>query len=175
MTRAEGRWTSLEAHGLYEHKSAGGAVYRAVLRAEVRERLPWVSWHETTRGLFEIDGVPAGALREFSRRRVEIEERAEQLTGVTASELSRERRQGIALATRMAKTYGVDGSAGRTRLGPGPPSMASARPSSRSWSPAKPGRRCCGHHAPAPRRPRLLARTNRSSWPTGIARSAGTG
>jgi hypothetical protein len=68
-----------------------------------------VSWHETTRGLFEIDGVPAGALREFSRRRVEIEERAEQLTGVTASELSRERRQGIALATRMAKTYGVDG------------------------------------------------------------------
>ena len=122
-----------------------------------------------------IDGVPAGALREFSRRRVEIEERAEQLTGVTASELSRERRQGIALATRMAKTYGVDGSAGRTRLGPGPPSMASARPSSRSWSPAKPGRRCCGHHAPALRRPRLLARTNRSSWPTGIARSAGTG
>jgi conjugative relaxase-like TrwC/TraI family protein len=40
MTRAEGRWTSLEAHGLYEHKSAAGALYRAVLRAEVRERLP---------------------------------------------------------------------------------------------------------------------------------------
>jgi conjugative relaxase-like TrwC/TraI family protein len=109
LTRAEGRWTSLEAHGLYEHKSAGGAVYRAVLRAEVRERLPWVSWHATTRGLFEIDGLPAGVLREFSRRRVEIEERAEQLTGVAASELSRERRQGIALATRKAKEYRVDG------------------------------------------------------------------
>jgi conjugative relaxase-like TrwC/TraI family protein len=109
MTRAEGRWTSLEAHGLYEHKSAGGAVYRAVLRAQVRERLPWVYWHATSRGLFEIDRVPAGVLREFSRRRVEIEERAEQLTGITASELSRERRQGIALATRKAKEYGVDG------------------------------------------------------------------
>jgi conjugative relaxase-like TrwC/TraI family protein len=109
MTRADERWTSLEAHGLYEHKSAGGAVYRAVLRAEVRERLPWVSWHAISRGLFEIDGMPAGALREFSRRRAEIEERAEQLTGVTASELSRERRPGIALATRRVKEYGVDG------------------------------------------------------------------
>jgi conjugative relaxase-like TrwC/TraI family protein len=41
MTRAEDRWTTLDAHGLYEHVSAAGAVYRAVLRAEVRERLPW--------------------------------------------------------------------------------------------------------------------------------------
>jgi conjugative relaxase-like TrwC/TraI family protein len=109
MTRADGRWTSLEAHGLYEHKSAAGALYRAVLRAEVRERLPWVWWRSSGRGLFEIDGVPAGVLREFSRRRVEIEERARELTGVAASQLSRERMQGIALATRKAKEYKVDG------------------------------------------------------------------
>jgi conjugative relaxase-like TrwC/TraI family protein len=109
MTRAEDRWTSLEAHGLYEHKSAAGAVYRAVLRTEVRERLPWVWWRQVGRGLFEIDGVPARVLREFSRRRVEIEERARELTGVAASMLSRERLQGIALATRKAKQYGVDG------------------------------------------------------------------
>jgi conjugative relaxase-like TrwC/TraI family protein len=109
MTRTDGRWTSLEAHGLYEHKSAGGAVYRAVLRAEVRERLPWVWWRTVGRGLFEIEGVPTRVLREFSRRRVEIEERARQITGVAASQLSRERLQGIALATRKAKEYGVDG------------------------------------------------------------------
>ena len=109
MTRADGRWTSLEAHGLYEHKSAAGAVYRAVLRAEVRERLPWVWWRTVGRGLFEIEGVPAAVLREFSRRRVEIEERARELTGVAASQLSRDRLQGIALATRKAKEYGVDG------------------------------------------------------------------
>ncbi|HTX09849.1 MAG TPA: MobF family relaxase, partial [Solirubrobacteraceae bacterium] len=109
MTRAEGRWTSLEAHGLYEHKSAAGAVYRAVLRSEVRERLPWVSWRSVSRGLFEIEGVPAEVLREFSRRRVEIEERARELTGVAAAKLSRDRLQGIALATRKAKEYGVDG------------------------------------------------------------------
>jgi len=109
MTRAEGRWTTLEAHGLYEHKSAAGAVYRAVLRAEVRERLPWVWWRQVGRGLFEIDGVADAVLREFSRRRVEIEDRAFALTGVEASKLSRERLQGIALATRKAKEYGVDG------------------------------------------------------------------
>jgi conjugative relaxase-like TrwC/TraI family protein len=109
MTRAEGRWTTLEAHGLYEHKSAAGAVYRTVLRAEVRERLPWVWWRRAGRGLFEIEGVPHDVLREFSRRRVEIEERAFALTGVEASKLGRERLQGIALATRKAKEYGVDG------------------------------------------------------------------
>ena len=109
MTRADGRWTSLEAHGLYEHKSAAGALYRAVLRAEVRERLGWVWWRASGRGLFEIDGVPQAVLRAFSRRRVEIEERARELTGVPASSLSRERLQGIALATRKAKAYGVDG------------------------------------------------------------------
>jgi conjugative relaxase-like TrwC/TraI family protein len=108
MTRAEGRWTTLEAHSLYEHKSAAGAVYRAVLRAEVRQRLPWVWWRQVGRGLFEIEGVRNAVLREFSRRRVEIEERAMELTGVTASKLSRDRLQGIALATRKAKGYGVD-------------------------------------------------------------------
>jgi conjugative relaxase-like TrwC/TraI family protein len=107
MTRAEGRWTTLEAHSLYEHKSAAGAVYRAVLRTEVRERLPWVWWRQSGRGLFEIEGVPNAVLREFSRRRVEIEERALELTGVAAAQLSRERLQGIALATRKAKDYGV--------------------------------------------------------------------
>jgi hypothetical protein len=56
-------------------------LYRAVLRAEVRERLPWVSWSRTSRGLFEIDGVPARVLRHFSRRRVEIEQRAAELVG----------------------------------------------------------------------------------------------
>ncbi|MGO9496432.1 MAG: MobF family relaxase [Solirubrobacteraceae bacterium] len=65
MTRADGRWTSLEAHGLYDHKSAAGAVHRAVLRAEVREPLPWEWWRTVGRGLFEIEGVPAAVLREF--------------------------------------------------------------------------------------------------------------
>jgi conjugative relaxase-like TrwC/TraI family protein len=109
LTRADGRYTALDARALYEHKSAGGAVYRAVLRAEVRERLPWVSWRQSGRGLFEIDGVDEEVLRHFSRRRVEIEHRATELVGAATGELSRERMQGIALATRKAKSYGIDG------------------------------------------------------------------
>ena len=109
LTRADGRYTALDARALYEHKSAGGAVYRAVLRTEVRQRLPWVSWRQAGRGLFEIDGVEEQVLRHFSRRRVEIEERATELVGAVAGDLSRERMQGIALATRKAKSYGIDG------------------------------------------------------------------
>lgn len=40
MTRADGRWTSLEAHGLYEHKSAAGAVHRGVLRRRFANGCP---------------------------------------------------------------------------------------------------------------------------------------
>jgi conjugative relaxase-like TrwC/TraI family protein len=109
LTWADGRYTALDARALYEHKSAGGAVYRAVLRAEVRERLPWVSWRQAGRGLFEIDGLAEEVLRHFSRRRAEIEERAVELVGAAAGELSRARMQGIALATRKAKRYGIDG------------------------------------------------------------------
>ncbi len=112
LTRAEGRYTALDAHAVYEHKSAAGAVYRAVLRAEAREALPWVAWRAVGRGLFELDGVPDAVLEHFSTRRAEIEQRALELTGV-AEALSRERMQGIALATRRAKRYGVEGSGWR--------------------------------------------------------------
>jgi conjugative relaxase-like TrwC/TraI family protein len=108
LTRADGRFTALNARALFEHKSAAGAVYRAVLRAEVRERLPWVSWSRVSRGLFEIDGVPAGVLRHFSQRRVEIEQRAAELAGAGRS-LSRDSMQTIALATRRPKPAALHG------------------------------------------------------------------
>jgi conjugative relaxase-like TrwC/TraI family protein len=113
LTLAEGRYTALDAHAIYEHKNAAGAVYRAALRAQVRERLVWVSWRAAGRGLFEIDGVPEAVLRHFSQRRVEIEERAGELVGADVAGLSRERMQRIALATRRAKQYGVDGAGWR--------------------------------------------------------------
>lgn len=113
LTRADGRYTALEGRALYQHRVTGGAVYRAVLRAEVAERLPWVSWRRTGRGLFEIDGVPDTVLRHFSQRRVEIEERALELAGGVSGPISAERMQKIALETRRAKRYGVDGSTWR--------------------------------------------------------------
>jgi ATP-dependent exoDNAse (exonuclease V) alpha subunit len=108
LTRADGRFTALDARSLFVHKSAVGAVYRAVLRAEVRERLAWVSWSRVSRGLFEIDGMPAGVLRHFSQRRVEIEQRAAELVGAGRS-LSRDSMQAIALAARRPKTAALDG------------------------------------------------------------------
>lgn len=105
LTRAGGKFTALDAHALYQHKSPAGAVYGAALRAEVRERLPRVAWERVGRGLFEIDGMH-DALRHFSQRRAEIEERAAELVGAGhAGSLSRERMQGIALATRRPKQH----------------------------------------------------------------------
>jgi hypothetical protein len=113
LTRAGGKFTALDAHALFEHKSAAGAVYRAQLRAEVSERLGWVSWAAVSRGLFEIDGVPAGVLRHFSQRRVEIEQRAAEIVGAGPGRLSRERMQGVALATRRPKDEALDGAGWR--------------------------------------------------------------
>lgn len=103
LTRAEGRYTAVDAHALYEHKSAAGAIYRAALRAEVCDRLPWVRWRSTARGLFEVDGVPDQVLRHFSQRRAEIEDRAAELAGSRRERLSRSRMEGIALVTRAPK------------------------------------------------------------------------
>jgi conjugative relaxase-like TrwC/TraI family protein len=133
LTRADGRFTSLDAHALYEHKSAAGAVYRAVLPAEVCERLPWVGWRTAGRGLFEIDGVPEDVLRHFSHRRAEIEERAVELVGADAARsLSREQMQGIALATRRPKGRArIEGEQWRgDARARDRPSMASVRTSS---------------------------------------------
>lgn len=103
LTLAEGRYTALDAHALHEHKNAAGAVYRAALRAEVGERLAWVSWRAADRGLFEIHGLPEPVLRRFSQRRVEIEERAAELVAVAAAGLARERMQGITLAAGSSR------------------------------------------------------------------------
>lgn len=110
MTRADGRYTSLDARDLFQHKNAAGAVYRAVLRAEVRERLPWVVWKQVSRGLFEIDGVPEGVLRHFSQRRAEIEARRDAVAGVGAK-LSRAAMQTIALSTRQPKDMAAEAGA----------------------------------------------------------------
>ena len=117
-----------------------GAVYRAVLRAEVRERFGWVSWRQVGRGLFEIEGVPDGVLRHFSQRRAEIEERAFELVGAGAS-LSREAMQTIALATRRPK-QATEAMADWRADAARPRSRARARAGraqrARGWAPAEP-------------------------------------
>src|SRR4051812_8334108 len=72
--------------------------YQAHLRATVRERLAWARWGEVRNGMAELEGVPTGVLRHFSRRRAEIEQwlEAEDRSGRQSAEKA-------ALATREAK------------------------------------------------------------------------
>lgn len=164
LTRADGRFTALDARALFEHKSAAGAVYRSVLRAEVRGRLPWVSWSRVGRGLFEIDGVPAGVLRHFSQRRVEIEQRAAELVGAGRA-LSREAMQTIVLATRRAKPTALEGEVWRDD--------ARARAAEHGFGPAQ-LRALLARPRKGPTRPRRSVVVRRLSGPEGLTGSHNT-
>jgi conjugative relaxase-like TrwC/TraI family protein len=64
----DGRWTALDATPIYQHAKAAGFLYRAHLRAAVRERLPWVRWGPAGNGMAEIEQLAPAILREFSTR-----------------------------------------------------------------------------------------------------------
>ena len=68
----DGRWSALDAQGLYRAKHTAGAVFRTALAHELTEQLG-VAWRPAGKGLIEIAGVPAEVLSTFSKRRSEIE------------------------------------------------------------------------------------------------------
>src|SRR6478752_3938637 len=68
----DGRWSALDAQGLYRAKHTAGAVFRTALAHELTEQLG-VAWRPAGKGLIEIAGVPAEVLTTFSKRRSEIE------------------------------------------------------------------------------------------------------
>jgi conjugative relaxase-like TrwC/TraI family protein len=94
----DGRWSAWDTSAAYRQASTGGYLYQAVLRGELTRRLG-VSWGPVRRGVAEIDGIPAGLRRVFSKRRQAIEEHlsVHGQTGMRASQVA-------ALATRPAKT-----------------------------------------------------------------------
>src|SRR3954471_1554030 len=104
-TRAEGRWTTLDARPLFAHLKTASALYHAELRLEMTRRLG-VEWEPIAPGKLaaEITGVPRAVLRDQSRRRKEIVERMED-----RGESSPAAAQAAALDTRKAKDYAVDG------------------------------------------------------------------
>jgi conjugative relaxase-like TrwC/TraI family protein len=93
----DGRWSALDARQVYAHARVASFVYQAVLRGELTARLG-VEWTPVRQGIAEVAGVPAGVMREFSRRRAEIVAALEQrgTSGPRAAEAA-------ALATRRAK------------------------------------------------------------------------
>jgi conjugative relaxase-like TrwC/TraI family protein len=99
----DGRWTGLWGSPLYQNAQAAGYLYQAHLRAAVRERLPWVRWTDPVKGAAEIEGLPDQVLREFSKRRIEIEEWLER-----EGRAGRQSAEKATLATRRAKEHEID-------------------------------------------------------------------
>ncbi len=102
VERIEGGWGALHSPPLYQHARTAGFVYQAVLRGELTTRLA-VEWGEVTNGHAEIDGIDGRLLRQFSKRRAEIE-----AVMTARGEDSPSAAQTATLASRRAKDHDVD-------------------------------------------------------------------
>ena len=89
MTRmANGAWQALHNGALWRNNSVIGAAYHAQFRTEL-EKLGYRTEITGKHGQFEIQGVPAAVLKEFSQRRADILEKAAAL-GLKSTEALRE-------------------------------------------------------------------------------------
>ncbi|MGE4426366.1 MAG: MobF family relaxase [Solirubrobacteraceae bacterium] len=102
-TPSDGQWRALHAAVIYRHARTAGTLYQAHLRAEVTDRLG-LTWGPVVKGAAELDGVPREVLREFSRRRVEIEQAARDDNIPLTTKAQGE---ALALKTRTAKDHTV--------------------------------------------------------------------
>src|SRR3954470_16253995 len=98
---ADGRWSTLDGRRIYAHAKTAGYLYEARLRALLTRELG-VGWGPVRNGIADVEGVPAGALRAFSRRRADITAELER-RGATSAAAA----QIATLATRRAKDYAV--------------------------------------------------------------------
>ena len=97
----DGRWTGIDSAGLFAHAKAATAVYQALLRRGLVERLG-LNFELSGDGTGDIVGVPADVRARFSKRRAAIEEhmREKGTSGPQAAEVA-------TLATRQAKDHAV--------------------------------------------------------------------
>jgi conjugative relaxase-like TrwC/TraI family protein len=110
VTRAsDGQFSSLHAARIYQHLRTAGYLYQAALRAGLTERLG-VRFGPVTKGAAELDGIPAGLLKEFSTRRQQILSRLDELEGT-----SRRTREIATLETRPVKEHVADAEGLRER------------------------------------------------------------
>ena len=97
----DGRWTGIDSAGLFAHAKAATAVYQALLRRGLVERLG-LSFELSGDGTGDIVGVPAEVRTKFSKRRAAIAEhmRKKGTFGPRAAEVA-------TLVTREAKDHSV--------------------------------------------------------------------
>lgn len=68
----DGRWSALDARGLYLEALTAGYLYQAHLRSELTERLG-VGWTPVHKGTADVKGVDPEVIAGFSSRKAEIE------------------------------------------------------------------------------------------------------
>ncbi len=98
---ADGQWSTLDGRRIYAHAKTAGFLYETRLRNLLTRELG-VEWGPVRNGIADIDGVPAGVLRAFSRRRADIDAELER-RGATSAAAA----QVAALQTRRVKDYRV--------------------------------------------------------------------
>ena len=75
---ADGNRRALDARHLYRHALGGSAIATAQMRHDLTARLG-VRWTRSRRGGWEVDGIPAAVLTEFSRRAGDIDDAVAEL------------------------------------------------------------------------------------------------
>jgi len=95
---ADGRWGAMDTREAYAQARTGGFVYQAVLRGELTRTLG-VAWSPVRKGQAEIDGVPRGLLRLFSKRRAAIDDELDRVGQDSPAAAAR-----AALVTRPGKS-----------------------------------------------------------------------
>lgn len=93
----DGRWSALDARGVFVLARTAGFLYEAHLRHELSARLG-VRWRAVRNGRADLEGIEASVLRAFSRRRQEVEAHLESVgrSGPRAARIA-------ALVTRPAR------------------------------------------------------------------------
>ena len=97
----DGKWGALDAKHLYRHAKTAGYLYQAQLRAEMTKRLG-VEWEEVRKGAADVRGIPAEAIKGFSKRRSEVTEVLAEVAHASGRQ-----REVAAMTTRKAKDYSV--------------------------------------------------------------------
>jgi conjugative relaxase-like TrwC/TraI family protein len=93
---------ALDARGLYTHAQAASALATARMRHQLTSTLG-VRWHRRPSGGWEIAGISEEVLREFSRRRNEIEDALAELEEAIGRRASIDEVQAVVTGTRPAK------------------------------------------------------------------------
>jgi conjugative relaxase-like TrwC/TraI family protein len=100
----DGRWTAVDGRDLYRHRLAADAIYRATYQRELVRTLG-VEWTPAdTHGNRELQGMPEGLVRGFSKRTGQIDAELERLVADGRERTPRLVKWTVQ-ATRKAKQY----------------------------------------------------------------------